>query len=93
MSEEEDDVGADVYPWPCVPNYHSRQGWADASLGAPQLSLFLGCRQDIGTLLVPGSTHKEHTMLFDLPYATVSDAFYGLPQAQYSADIKTQKVN
>lgn len=59
-----------------------------ADFGAPQLRrriIFLGCRNDIGHLSLPTPTHREDPTLFDLPYATVGEAFQGLPEAQYSS--------
>lgn len=58
-----------------------------ASYGAPQLRnrvLFLGCRKDIGYLSLPKPTHYERGTLFERPFVTVSQAFEGLPQAEFS---------
>jgi DNA (cytosine-5)-methyltransferase 1 len=62
-----------------------------ADFGAPQLRrriFFLGCRNAIGHLSLPVPTHWETPTLFEKPYMTVSEAFQGLPHAQYSRDFK-----
>ncbi|HEU5227446.1 MAG TPA: DNA (cytosine-5-)-methyltransferase [Ktedonobacteraceae bacterium] len=62
-----------------------------ADFGAPQLRrrlLFLGCRNDIGHLSLPTPTHSENPTLFDPPYTTVGEAFQGLPEAQYTANLQ-----
>ncbi len=62
-----------------------------ADFGAPQLRrrlFFLGCRNDIGTLQAPHPTHSADSSMFDLkPYATVGEAFSGLPPIEFS-DLK-----
>jgi len=58
-----------------------------ADFGSPQLRqrlFFLGCRNDIGTLLPPEPTHHEYPTLFSLSYTTVGQSFAGLPQAAFS---------
>lgn len=60
-----------------------------ADFGTPQLRrriLFLGCRQDVGHLSLPTATHSALPTLFEQPYATVGQAFQGLPEARYSGD-------
>ena len=62
-----------------------------ADFGAPQLRqriVFLGCRNNGGSLSLPIPTHRENRTLFDQPYVTVGEAFQGLPEAQYSTDRK-----
>ena len=57
-----------------------------ADFGAPQLRqrlFFLGCRDDIGTLLPPEPTHHEYPTLFSQPYITVGQSFVGLPKATF----------
>ena len=59
-----------------------------ADFGAPQLRrrlVFLGCREDIGTLPLPEPTHAEVGNLFLPPYTTVGQAFTELPTAEFSA--------
>ncbi len=58
-----------------------------ADFGAPQLRqrlFFLGCRNDIGTLLPPEPTHHEFPTLFSQPFITVGQSFAGLPKAIFS---------
>jgi DNA (cytosine-5)-methyltransferase 1 len=62
-----------------------------ADFGAPQLRqriVFLGCRNNVGSLSLPIPTHRENRTLFDQPYMTVEEAFQGLPEAQYNAERK-----
>jgi DNA (cytosine-5)-methyltransferase 1 len=58
-----------------------------ADFGAPQLRnrlLFLGCQKDIGHLSLPAPKYHEQCTLFDRPFNTVSQAFEGLPKAEFS---------
>jgi len=61
-----------------------------ADFGAPQLRqriIFLGCRNDIGHLLLPTPTHNESPTLFEKSYITVGEAFRDLPEAQYAGHL------
>lgn len=54
-----------------------------ADYGAPQLRkrlIFIGCRQEAGTISLPEPTHSERPTLYGLPpYVTTGEAFKGLP--------------
>lgn len=66
-----------------------------AEFGAPQLRnrlLFLGCRKDIGHLTLPTPQYYMQGNLFEKPFMTVSQAFEGLPMAEFS-QARTRKID
>lgn len=66
--------------------YNVTQGiLSAASYGTPQLRkrlILMGCRKELGNLVLPAPTHYPEFGLFSNPYRSVVEAFEGLPPAQ-----------
>lgn len=67
-----------------------------ADFGAPQMRrrlFFVGCAKALGRISLPEPTHIDGlTLLEHLPYATVGEAFSGLPAARFSDESEEERL-